>query len=118
MKKDLIIQHYKKPGNWGDISNGLSSKTENVSCGDSVTVFLKVENGVLENAKYTGMGCSICLGSTDILIGDVKGKRVEDILKLTENHTLGLIEMDGYSPRKICAILGFQAVISALKDVK
>jgi nitrogen fixation NifU-like protein len=118
MKKDLVIQHYKKPNNWGEISNGAFAKAENVSCGDSVVVYLKLENGVVNEAKFTGMGCSICLGTTDILLDIIKGKSVKEIKQFSKNLPLELIEMDGDSPRKTCALLSIQAVFASLKGVE
>ena len=85
MKKDLIIQHYKNPKNWGEISNGALTKAENVSCGDSVNVYLEIVDGIISNAKFIGMGCSICLGTADILMDEIKGKEMNEIKNLPEN---------------------------------
>jgi len=67
---------------------------------------------------FKGMGCSICLGTTDILLDEIKGKTVEVVKNLPEITPLNLIEMEENSPRKSCALLSLQAVLSALKEVE
>ena len=53
-------------------------KGHNPSCGDEITLELKVEDGIVKDAAFTGAGCAISQASTDIMIDLMRGKTVEE----------------------------------------
>ena len=59
-------------------------KGHNPSCGDEITLELKVEDGIVQDAAFTGAGCAISQASTDIMIDLMRGKTVEEARNLTD----------------------------------
>jgi len=57
---------------------------KNPSCGDEITLYLKVENGIITNGSYTGVGCAISQASVSIMIDQIRGKTVEEARELSE----------------------------------
>ena len=56
----------------------------NPSCGDELTLQLRVENNVIEEASFTGHGCAISQASADIMADLITGETVEEALRLAE----------------------------------
>ena len=56
----------------------------NPSCGDELTLMLRVENGVIEEASFTGHGCAISQASADIMADLITGETVEEAKRLSE----------------------------------
>ena len=57
---------------------------KNPSCGDEITLYLKVENGIITDGSYTGVGCAISQASVSIMIDQIRGKTVEEASELSE----------------------------------
>ncbi|WFR55290.1 SUF system NifU family Fe-S cluster assembly protein [Anaerocolumna sp. AGMB13025] len=63
----------------------------NPSCGDEIELELRLQNGIIEDAGYTGKGCAISQASASIMIDLIKGKPVEEAMKLAETF-FGMIK--------------------------
>lgn len=59
-------------------------KGHNPSCGDEITLQLQIEDGIIKDASYTGIGCAISQASTSIMIDLVRGKTLKDAKILCE----------------------------------
>ncbi len=82
---EIIIDHYQHPHNHGVVQNATQkSKGYNESCGDDIELTLLVKDGIIEDAKFSGAGCSISQASASIMTDLVKGKSVEEVRKLAE----------------------------------
>ena len=80
----VIMDHYKNPRNKGSIEDGaLTIDMNNPTCGDRIHLTLQVEDGVIQNAKFDGEGCSISMASASMMTQAVKGKKVEEALQLS-----------------------------------
>jgi nitrogen fixation protein NifU and related proteins len=77
--KEIILDHYRTPRNRGELPTPPAVKTEgfNPLCGDNITVYLEVADGVVKDIKLTGSGCSISQSSSSLMSAAVKGKTVE-----------------------------------------
>ncbi len=80
------MDHYQKPRNKGKLEdeNGLVINLNNPTCGDSISLSLQVENGVVVDAKFLGEGCSISMSSASMMTEAVKGKNEEEALRLIQ----------------------------------
>lgn len=118
--KQLIIDHYKSPRNYGRIHNAVfTSEARNISCGDKLRVDVVVSaNGTLEDVKYEGEGCSISIASMSILSEKIVGKSVEEILNIESKDILLSLGMTEDSGRVKCALLGIEAVKKAVKSIR
>ena len=132
--RQVIMDHYKKPRNRGVLGDdSVTVDLNNPTCGDRIQLTMKVEDGIVQDAKFEGEGCSISMSSASMMTQAVKGKKVEDALKLSEIFSnmmqgkeyddsvdLGDIEaLQGVSkfPARIkCATLAWKAMEKGLHD--
>jgi nitrogen fixation NifU-like protein len=79
--REIILDHYRSPRNRGELVSPPAHKVEgfNPLCGDEVTLYLDVRDGVLSDIKLTGHGCSISQSSSSLMSAAVKGKALPDV---------------------------------------
>jgi nitrogen fixation NifU-like protein len=79
--REIILDHYRSPRNRGELATPPAHKVEgfNPLCGDEVTLYLDVRDGVLADIKMTGHGCSISQSSSSLMSAAVKGKPLDDV---------------------------------------
>ena len=87
---------------------------ENVSCGDRITVFLKIEDGTVQDVSYDGDGCVISMGSANILMEKLKGRSVQEIESMDQKSLIEIINLDPGPVRMHCATLSLKAIKEAL----
>ncbi|KUP05140.1 nitrogen fixation protein NifU [Bacillus coahuilensis p1.1.43] len=82
--RQVIMDHYKNPRNKGSLDDSsLTIDMNNPTCGDRIHLTLKVEDGVVQDAKFDGEGCSISMASASMMTQVVKGKDIDTALKLS-----------------------------------
>lgn len=75
--KQVILDHSKRPRNNGVVENSYKLEMLNPSCGDKITVSMKLVDDIIEDIKFVGTGCSISLASASMLTEELKGLSVE-----------------------------------------
>lgn len=81
----VIMDHYKNPRNKGELADGgLTVDMNNPTCGDRIHLTMQVEDGIVQDAKFDGEGCSISMASASMMTQAVKGKSVEDAVRLSK----------------------------------
>lgn len=82
--KEIILDHYRNPRNRGELPPP-ACKTEgfNPLCGDEIVVYVHLVDGIVEDIKLGGQGCSISQSSASMMSQAVKGKSVEEARELT-----------------------------------
>lgn len=89
---ELIMEHNTSGRNKRHIdSPNLVLKGVNPSCGDEIELELRVRDGVIEDASFTGIGCAISQASASMMIDVIKGKSVDEGRKLAQTF-LGMIK--------------------------
>jgi nitrogen fixation NifU-like protein len=85
--REIILDHYRSPRNRGELPVPPAHKVEgfNPLCGDEVVLFLDVDpdTRVLDDIKISGQGCSISQASTSMMSAAVKGKKLDEVARLT-----------------------------------
>ena len=81
--KQVIFDHYKNPRNKG-LKGYDHVHLRNPSCGDDITVEIKIKDGVIEEINHAGSGCSICCSSASVLSETLKGKTVDEAKHLIQ----------------------------------
>ncbi|NQD65150.1 SUF system NifU family Fe-S cluster assembly protein [Bacillus haikouensis] len=132
--RQVIMDHYKNPRNKGSLEDGsFTIDMNNPTCGDRIHLTLKVEDGIVQDAKFDGEGCSISMASASMMTQIVKGKEIDEALKLSkifsdmmqgndydEDVDLGDIEaLQGVAkfPARIkCATLAWKAMEKGVKE--
>ena len=120
MKKKLydpeIIVMWKNPKNFGKLDDFTHDcSQQNVVCGDEMDVYLKIKNGIVENASFFSTGCLICIVFASKLVEKIKGKSIEEILKIKQQDLLDWINLEINPLRSKCAGLSLEAVQNCLK---
>lgn len=86
--QELILEHYKRPRNKGELADpDVSVHMKNPTCGDEVHLQLRVRDGIIEDAKFVGEGCSISQASISMMTQLLKGKSVAEALELAKLFT-------------------------------
>ncbi|XOQ12743.1 MAG: SUF system NifU family Fe-S cluster assembly protein [Shouchella clausii] len=133
--RQVIMDHYKNPRNRGELEGDtLTVNLNNPTCGDRVQVQMKVEDGKVDRAVFTGEGCSISLASASMMTQAVKGLTVDEALALSKlfsdmmqgkdydegKFDLGDIEaltgVTKFPARIKCATLAWKALEKGLND--
>ena len=118
MYNETVMDHFTNPRNVGEIPDASGvGEVGNVVCGDILRVYIKVKDGVLEDVKYMTFGCVAAVASGSMMTELVKGKTVEEGLKLTNND---VAEALGGLPaqKKHCSNLAADALHKAIEDWK
>jgi len=132
--QEVILDHNRQPRNCYvmDCSN-RSADGHNPLCGDTVKVYLRIEDGLIEEISFQGAGCAICTASTSLMTESVKGRSVEDVTHLfNEFHDMltGVADEQGvglgklkvfegvreYPVRVKCATLAWHTLKAAMAN--
>ena len=114
---EKVLDHFTHPRNVGEIedANGVG-EVGNAKCGDIMKIYLKVsDDGIIEDVKFKTFGCGAAIATSSMATEMVKGKTLEEALKLTNKAVAEAL--DGLPPVKVhCSVLAEQAIKQALAD--
>ncbi len=117
MYSEKVMEHFNNPRNAGDMENpdGLG-EIGNVRCGDVTKVFIKVnDQGIIEDITFRTFGCGAAIASSSMLTEMVKGKHIDEALKITDIEVAD--NLGGLPPQKLhCSNLAADALKAAIKD--
>lgn len=82
--QEVILDHNRRPRNFRALDAGRKAEGFNPLCGDRITVYLNVDNGVITDVAFQGSGCAISKASASLMTESVKGKTVADAQALFE----------------------------------
>ena len=113
---EKVMEHFMNPRNVGEIEDPSGVGTVgNVQCGDIMRVFLKIEDGIIIDAKFKTFGCGAAVATSSMATEMVKGKTIQEALKITNKAVMEAL--DGLPPVKAhCSVLAEEALQSALWD--
>ena len=139
MYRDIILDHYKHPQHRG-LPDDFDAEIHHVNptCGDEVTLRVRVVDGTVKDLGWVGEGCSISQASTSVMSELVVGRPIDEALELQEKF-LHLMQSQGqaelsdedadelddavafegvskYPARVKCALLGWMAMKGAVAD--
>jgi len=113
-----VLDHFRNPRNMGKIKNPDGVGTVgNLSCGDIMTIYIKVKDDKISDIKFQTYGCTAAIASTSIATEMVKGKTLDEAMKLTRDDVAN--ELGGLPAIKMhCSNLASDALKEAIKDYK
>ncbi|MDA1353942.1 MAG: SUF system NifU family Fe-S cluster assembly protein [bacterium] len=95
--QQMILDHNKNPRNFKDLELVTHrAHGKNPLCGDDYFVFLHVDNGVVEDIGFKGVGCAISKSSASIMTTIIKGMKVDDVLSMKDDF-IALLTRDDVS---------------------
>ena len=113
---DKVMDHFQNPRNVGEIedADGIG-EVGNAKCGDIMRMYLKINDGIIEDCKFKTFGCGSAIATSSMATELIKGKPIEQALELSNAAVVEAL--DGLPPQKIhCSVLAEEAVKAALKD--
>ncbi|WP_130807208.1 Fe-S cluster assembly scaffold protein NifU [Senegalia massiliensis] len=116
MYSEKVMDHFTNPRNVGEIkdADGIG-EVGNAKCGDIMRMYLKIENDKIVDIKFKTFGCGSAIASSSMATELIKGKTIEDALKITNRAVAEAL--DGLPPVKMhCSVLAEEAIKAALKD--
>ena len=114
---EQVMDHISNPRNVGEIENASGVGTVgNAKCGDIMRIYLDIdENSVIRDCKFKTFGCGAAVATSSMATEMIKGKTVEDAMKLTNKAVQEAL--GGLPPVKVhCSLLAEEAVRAALWD--
>lgn len=116
MYNEKVMDHFRKPRNVGVIDDASGvGEVGNPVCGDMMTFYIKVKDGILEDVKYQTFGCGAAIAVSSMISEIAIGKTIEEALKITNNMVAeslgGLPEQKHH-----CSNLGADALHKAIED--
>ena len=112
--RDYILDHYRNPRNFGTLERAdVEAEDLNPLCGDEIRMQLQLDDGVVQDVRFSGKGCAISQASASMLSEMVKGMKLSDVAKLSKDTVLENVGI-GISPTRMkCAMLGLRVLKSA-----
>lgn len=93
--RSVIMDHYKNPRNKGVIEDGaLTIDMNNPTCGDRIRLTLDIVDNIVQDAKFDGEGCSISMSSASMMTEAIKGKTIEEALKMSDEFSKMMLGED------------------------
>jgi len=113
---EKVMDHFRNPRNVGEMDNpdGIGH-VGNPVCGDIMELYIKVKDGVIEDAKFKTFGCGAAIATSSMVTEMVKGKTIEEALKISNKAVAEAL--GGLPPVKMhCSVLAEEALTSAIDD--
>ena len=132
---EILIDHNMHPAHKHELPDAdMEMRGYNPTCGDDITLRLKVSEGVVVDGAFTGSGCAISQASADMMLDLVIGKPKEEALRLSdiflrmiksnaseeeieELEEAGVLQDVSHMPARVnCAVLGWHTMEQMLED--
>ncbi len=113
--KEYILDLYRNPKNKKKIEDVTHrAHKNNPTCGDELTMYLKIENEKIIDVGFEGVGCAISQASASLFTEYIKGKTLSEVEKMTDADVLALLGIDVGVNREKCVLLIFRAFQESL----
>ncbi len=115
---EKVIDHYENPRNVGSLDKGDEMVGTGIvgapACGDVMKLQIKVQDGVITDAKFKTYGCGSAIASSSLVTEWVKGMKIEDAMEIKNSQ---IAEELSLPPVKIhCSVLAEDAIKAAIAD--
>lgn len=132
--QEIVVEHKRAPRNFGTLAAPThEARGHNPQCGDNLKVELRLGDGRIDDIRFTGHGCAICIASASMMTEAVRGAEVAAAQDMQQRfravltgqlepeaaHLGKLVSLAGvrrYPSRIKCALLGWHALMHALND--
>jgi nitrogen fixation NifU-like protein len=86
---EKIKEHFRNPKNAGEIENpeGMGA-INNPICGDITKIYLRIKEGVIEDAKFLSFGCAVTIASASVFTEKIKGREIPPLFSGTDEEVV------------------------------
>jgi len=106
-----ILEHYQNPRNFGTLEHpDISAEDSNPLCGDEIRIDLLVKDGVIEDVRFSGKGCSISRAAASILTEEIRGKTLAEVKRIGKDDVLEMLGIELGPVRLKCALLALKTL--------
>lgn len=114
--QQVLLEEVARPQNKREMADAdVSFHALNASCGDDMTVFVKLDGDRITDVSWMGSGCAISQASMSLLSAELPGKTVADVQEITRQDLEALIGVEEVSVGRVkCLMLGWRAVQTAV----
>ena len=117
--RELILDHYKRPRNFGTLENpDLTYEEDNPLCGDRIRIDLNLDKDRVADVRFTGQGCAISTAAASILTQKIKGEPLERVRAFSKEEMLQALGVPLSPIRLQCGLLALKVLKSGLYGLK
>lgn len=128
LRKSIILEHYNNPINKGLVNDDAYERINmnSISCIDNLDFMVKIEDGIIKDARFDGEACAISTSASSIMMNLVIGKTKDEVINIIQNYE-AMIDEKPYDEnlleeanvfneiykqanRKKCALLPFEGL--------
>jgi nitrogen fixation NifU-like protein len=115
--RDIILEHWQHPQNYGILDDAdIDIEENNPYCGDHIRLTIKLEKNKIKQLAFVGEGCAISKASGSLFTEDLKEKSIEDIRKIDPQQVLDILGVPLTPTRAKCALLIFKTLQKGLRS--
>ena len=113
---EKVMDHFRNPRNVGVIEDADGvGQVGNAKCGDIMKMYLKIEDGIVQDVKFETFGCGSAIASSSMATELIKGRPLSEVKQLTNKAVAEAL--DGLPAYKMhCSVLAEEAIQAALED--
>ena len=115
---EQVMDHFSNPRNVGELENANAiGQVGNAKCGDIMKIYMDIEDNIIKDIKFKTFGCGAAIATSSMATEMVKGKTVDEALKLTNKAVMEAL--GGLPTEKVhCSVLAEEAIAAAIEDYK
>ena len=108
---DVLLDHFRHPRNYGSLESAdISHEAFNPLCGDRIRIELRLDNGIVSEARFKGDGCAISMAAASLLTELIVGTEIHALI--SDDQLIAALQSEIQPARVQCAILP----LAALRD--
>lgn len=113
-----VMEHFRNPRHQGAMENADGiGRVGNAACGDVMVMYIKVCDDRITDVSFETFGCVAAIATSSMATEMIKGKTIEEALKITNQAVMEALE--GLPPvKRHCSVLAEEAIKAAIEDYK
>jgi len=119
--RENILEHYKRPHNWGELAGAtVEFEDNNPLCGDEITITLLYDEqgDTISDVRFEGRGCAISQAATSMLVEKIAGRKATEVAAMPKEEVLDELGIPLGPVRLKCALLGLSTLKVAIHKSK
>ena len=119
LKREILLDHYTNPHNKGLVDDDRYHLIHNASdsCIDDIKVQMLIEDNVIKDVRFDGVGCTICFASTSIMSDLIKGKTTDEAKSII-NEYMNMLEEKPYDSEVLEEANAFDTLYKQANRIK